>query len=270
VLLAPPQSDSRPFDRVVGDAVRHHKLLAAAQRLRGRVYLADNAIDACNLSPDGRHVQSVDESSWHLLNTGRNDTVAGCIRYLPHRDVAFRDLGISRSPVARSPHWGPLVEEAVRAEIAHAQRCDFSFVELGGWAISEELRCGQDAIRMLLTVYALAGLTGGAVGISAATTRHHSSSILRRLGGQPLMAAAQEVPPYYDSQYECEMELLRFDSTAPNPRYAPLIEDHRNMLSEVPVILAEPAVVRAGRRLVRSSEETSLAVVSSRLAELRI
>jgi hypothetical protein len=263
VLLAPYyQSETAPFQRVFGEEARHRKLLAAAQRLRGRVYLADSAIKPSELTADGRHVQVVDELSWHLLIAREDDNVAGCIRYYPHRAVAFRDLAASRSAVARSPYWANLVEEAVEAQIAHAKRCEFSYVELGGWALSEELRGGQDAIRMLLTVYALARLTGEAVGISTATTRHRSSSILRRLGGKPLMANGLEVPPYYDPQYDCEMELLCFDSTAPNPQFATLIEQHRRALLEVPVILAESAT-RPRTRLFESSAEAVAASLNS-------
>jgi hypothetical protein len=68
------------------------------------------------------------------------------------------------------------------------------------------------------------------------TTRHHSSSILRRLGGASLVDGEEEIPPYYDPDYGCEMELLTFDSTKPNPRYADWIHDCHHVLSNLVVI----------------------------------
>src|SRR5579863_6942723 len=108
VLLGPARSDTGMFHHVVSDPGRHQKLLAAAQQLRGRIYLADEAITLRELSSGGRHVQAADELSWHLLIVDENGVVAGCIRYLPHREVAFRDLAVSRSAIAQSPLWGPV------------------------------------------------------------------------------------------------------------------------------------------------------------------
>jgi hypothetical protein len=90
---------------------------------------------------------------------------------------------------------------------------------------------------MLLTVYALAQFMGGALGISTATTRHHSSSILRRVGGRPLMARGALVPAYLDPHYNCEMELLSFDSTAPDAHYDRWIDECRAALTDVPVVI---------------------------------
>jgi hypothetical protein len=133
------------------------------------------------------------------------------------------------------------VREAVEAELHCAQKRGFYYVELGGWAICDELRCTTEALRTLLTVYALAQLQGGALGLTTATTRHHSSSILRRVGGRPLLAHGEELPSYYDSQYKCEMELLGFDSTSPNPRYMDWIVECRGALQTMPLISYKPA-----------------------------
>jgi hypothetical protein len=50
------------------------------------------------------------------------------------------------------------------------------------------------------------------------------------------MLGTEAIPPYYDPLYGCEMELLRFDSTSPNPRYAEWIQACYEMLIESPVI----------------------------------
>src|SRR5688572_450677 len=184
VLLAPSQSESL-FPQTVGDPRRHRRLLEGAQRLRGRIYVQDGAIEPRHLTADQRHVQAADAHSWHLLGVDERERVTACIRYNAHRPgVSFSDLSVSRSALARSPECGPRVREAIEVEIERAATKGVDYVEIGGWAISEELRCTSEALQMLLSIFALAQLTGGALGLSTATTRHHSSSILRRVGGR--------------------------------------------------------------------------------------
>jgi hypothetical protein len=245
VFLSPARHQCRSvwFGNVQKDESRHHKLLHAAQRLRGATYCKDGAIQSSDLTIDGRHVQTADDLSYHILTVDDKDHVLGCMRYRVHgHDVRMDDLTLNDSAVARSKTWGPLVHAAVQDQIASARLSGFSYVELGGWAMSESLRGGTDAIRMLLSVYALARATGGAVGITTATVRHHSSSILRRMGGQSLTASGRIVPPYFDSQFNCEMELLRFHSDEPNPQYAALVASYQAGLTEAPVIVRAPRI----------------------------
>ena len=89
---------------------------------------------------------------------------------------------------------------------------------------------------MALAMYSLSQELGGAIGISTATRRHCSASILRRVGGRPFACAGLELPAYYDPQFNCEMELLRFYSWAPNPRYVVWIEQIREQLRTIPVL----------------------------------
>jgi len=238
-MLAPPQDHSVPFHEIVDDTSRHRRLLAGAQRLRGEIYVRDGAIQPWELSADGRHMQPSDALSWHLLKVDERDSVTACIRYRAHRPGApFSDLAVSQSAAARSA----LVREAIQTELACAGEGGFDYVELGGWAISEQMRCSAEALRMLLTIYALGQLMGGVLGITTATTRHHSSSILRRIGGRPLMARGVEVPAYFDPHYNCEMEFLRFDSTTPNAHYAGLMRECRDALLGLPVVSQEPSL----------------------------
>jgi hypothetical protein len=108
---------------------------------------------------------------------------------------------------------------------------------------------------MLLAMYGLSELMGGALALSTATTRHGSSSILRRIGGRPLSENGVEIPSYYDSNYNCEMELLSFETSSPNPRYANWISKFSQALRHVPVVLSESADVEHDNRdLVRLGE----------------
>jgi hypothetical protein len=89
---------------------------------------------------------------------------------------------------------------------------------------------------MVLATYSLAQVLGNALVISTATMRNGSAPILRRIGGCSLGFNGWELPTYFDPKYNCEMQILRFDSRAPNVRYHESIEQLRRQLLNVPVI----------------------------------
>ncbi|MGP0076815.1 MAG: hypothetical protein ACLPWF_33290 [Bryobacteraceae bacterium] len=237
VLLAPGSVDPGEFTDIVVDFVSHESRLAEAQKLRGRIAVQEGAIDPTELVADGRHVQEADQHSWHLLTLDANGCVAACLRYHHHHEgAAFRDLAIARSPLARSKTWGGRLQAAVEADLCIARQRRCAYVELGGWVISEALRCTTEALRMIATAYAFAQLCGGALGISTASTQRCSSAILKRIGGQQLRSRGVDIPSFYDSQYRCHMEILRFDSSRSSPRYSRWMDACRSRLRDVPVI----------------------------------
>jgi hypothetical protein len=72
--------------------------------------------------------------------------------------------------------------------------------------------------------------------MTTATFRHCSSVILQRLGGSRFEVDGITLPPYYDPRYKCMMEILRFDSREPNPKYDSLIDRLRDKLAETLVV----------------------------------
>jgi len=238
VLLAPAHAripDS--FYCVEDDVDRHEALLAGMQRLRGRLYLNDGAIESWQLTKDGRHVSPVDVGSWHLLVRPTGNAVAGCARYLQHDPtVSFSQLTVAQSALAGTPEWGDKLKAAVEAELSCARAHQLAYVELGGWALHEELRATTEALRIVIAAYALAEALGGCLGITTATFRNQSSSILRRLGGCGLMADGVELPAYYDPAYRCQMEILRFNSATPNPKFLSWAARMRIEITRVPVV----------------------------------
>ena len=244
VLLAPagcfiPES----FTRRYVDRNRHARWLSEAQRVRGSIYLADGAVQASQLTADGRHVQRTDYDSWHLLAVDGNGEVQGCARYRHLTgNVGFDDLGVRESWLARCDQWGLSLRAAVESEIVRAKQRGAAFSEVGGWAIVPEKRCTTEALRIAMATYSLAQILGGCVGISTATERHRSSSILRRIGGRSLEYGGTELPSYYDPQYRCRMEVLRFDSSSPDASCRRWVEQLSSQLAEVSVVVArEPA-----------------------------
>jgi hypothetical protein len=238
LLLAPytggvPDSFSNPSF----DPGRHTHMLAKAQKLRGRIYVEDGAIGPNELTPEGRHYIQSDEESWHILTLDSHGEVSGCTRYLAHMNtISFGQLGVRQSALAKCEQWGPKLRSAIEQELQVARRRDFAYVEMGGWALREDVRCSTEALRVALGAYALARNLGGAISVTTATARHCSSSILRRIGGQPLAMGRTELPAYHDPRYNCEMTILRFDSDRPNPRYEAWIEQIREELLSAPVI----------------------------------
>lgn len=238
VLLAPDTGGIPPrFAALRSDEGSHENLLAQAQRLRGETYLEDGAIQPSQLTSDGRFCAPRDKESWHLLALNDSGEVRGCARYLAHDNrVPFAQLGVRRSALAQSKPWDQKLRWAVETDLLLARKRNYAYVELGGWALHQELRGSTEAIRIALAAYALGRNLGGCIGITTATTRHSSSSILRRIGGQSLAAGGAELPSYYDPNYRCEMSVLRFDSSLPNPRYEGWIEEIRDQIWTTPVI----------------------------------
>jgi hypothetical protein len=239
-LLAPPGQRPFSFRDVAADPDLHADTLARVQQFRGHVYVEEGNLTSKDLSFDGRHVQAADVNSWHLFTMNGQNEVEACGRVLPYpENVDYGDLGVAHSSLADSKEWGPVLREAVEEEIRIARRRGVRFVEFGGWAVSRRLRCTTEAVRMCLAWYALCQAIGGTIGLGTANTGHHSSTILRRMGGRPLAKAGQPIPPYYEPKYRAELEVLRFDSAEPNPRYAAQIERCLRALSTVTVITAD-------------------------------
>jgi len=241
------------FKKVEVNSKRSEELMSEMQRMRGSVYLQDGAIGLSDLT-HGRHELPTDEGSWHLLVLDNEDRVCGCARYREYpSEIDFSQLTVAGSALAQSDVWGPKLEHAVEEELALSRRLDLPYVELGGWALLEKIRGTTEAFRMAMATYGLSQLLGGAVGISTVTRRNGSASILKRIGGRPLKCKTVELPSYHDPGYRCEMEVLRFRSWAPNPRFQVWIDRIKAELSDLLVVTtaAARATVRPGPAATR-------------------
>ncbi|WP_321477965.1 hypothetical protein [uncultured Paludibaculum sp.] len=200
------------------------------------MYLEDGAIEAWQLTGDGRHCVDSDEESWHFLSV-EGDKVLGCARLRVFEPtIAFSALAVAQSAQAQCSEWGSALRLSIAAELQRAQAENILFIEAGGWALLPELRCTTEALHIALGSYAFGELLGGCLGLSTATVRHGSASILRRLGGSSLMWEDTMLPPYYDSSYRCEMEVVRFDSRSPSAKFRAMVDKLRMDLLLVPVV----------------------------------
>lgn len=120
------------------------ELVEQVQRFRGSIYIADGAIPKLD---NGRHIEALDETSYHLVFF-RQGEIKACLRY--QRDY--------RNGAGRA--------------------------RLGGWAVAPELRGTRVGVRLALAAVRLAEQLGDQSGEARATTRHGSADILKKLGGR--------------------------------------------------------------------------------------
>jgi hypothetical protein len=238
VLLTPGNhTPSDEFRNLAVDAARHRQLLNEVQRLRGSVYLRDGAIQPTDLSPEGLHQTTEDERSWHLLLLDAQDRVTSCIWYLEHEPpTSVQSLRVRSCPLTYHESWRERINAALEADLRRARGESIPYAEVGGWAVLDGKRCSSEGLLLILATFGLSRMFGGALGVSTATARHSSAAILRRLGLSRLETDGWAVPPYYDPKYNCEMELLRFDTRRSSPRYNESIEQLKGRLSEVAVV----------------------------------
>lgn len=241
VVLPPSRGAiSKIFRNIVDDTRRHDELIGDMQRFRGRIYSGDGAIQAQDLTVDGRHEVKIDAHSWHVLSLDRSRRVVACLRYVEEKQATgFDELWVRHAALAECPSLGRRFRGAVEQEMARARNLRIQFGEVGGWAVAEEYRWSLEPLRIVLATYGLLQLLGGCAGVATATVRHSSSTILRRIGLRSLESDGDELPSYYDAQYGCQMEVLRFDSRAPNPKYSDWIAELADGLANAPIICRE-------------------------------
>lgn len=238
VLLSPPGDAHHPnFQSPHRDNQGYDSLLLSIQQFRGQIYLKDGAIQEWQLDEIGRFGMRGDDRSWHLVLISSEGAIAGCARFLVHpNSVTFDELILGNAALSRDQTWGKKMRLAVETEIRLARAEDVPYVEVGGWALAEEYRGTRAALRILLASYSWGKLIGGCRSACTATVRHGSSSILRKIGATSLEYFGEQLPPYPDPAYGCEMELLRFDWRNPNPRFSPLIHEIERELRHSPIV----------------------------------
>lgn len=230
--------------------VSYRALLYQVQRLRGKLYLEDGAIEHWQLTADERYHLPSDDVSCHLLAVNHGCVTGGARLQIHSGGASFADLAVSHSVKAHGAAWSAAVRNAVSRDLQYAKSNGLRFIEAGGWALAPELRCTTEALRIALGSYAIGKLLGGSVGLCTATVRHHSSSILRRLGARALSWEGREIPRYYDPAYGCEMEVMRFDSRSPNKRFQGWIDQLEEELQSAPVFCATLAAAPDSQSLL--------------------
>jgi len=241
-VVLPPSKLAVPdiFRNVEVSTRRYDELFTAMQRFRGGVYVEDGAIQRGDLASDGRHRVSIDEDSWHVLSVDSRGRVVSCLRYLDETHASnFDDLWVKQAALSGCPKLGRRFRRAVEQRMDQARKMHVGFGEVGGWAVAEDHRWTLEPLRIILATYGLLELLGGCAGVATATFRHSSAMILRRIGLSTIGAGDQELQPYYDPHYRCQMEVLQFDSRQPNPKYLGWVQELGALLTAAPVVCRE-------------------------------
>jgi hypothetical protein len=232
-ILAPSYGEvPESLARASLDSRSHANALFDIQLLRGSVYREYGPI-AAQLLADGRHYQTADTQSWHIVLHDGDHRIVGCSRYRPV-EGGFEQLGASQSAIAQSQRFGPILRSAVERQMGQARQRRIQYGEVGAWALRPEVRCSTAAVNIALMTFVLAEQLGGGLGITTATTRHHSASILRRLGGRRMA----ELPAYYDPKYGCVIEILQFSSANLDGQFAERVRRLRADIAKIPVLCA--------------------------------
>ena len=248
-VVLPPSgvAASNIFRSVELDAHGHDELLAGMQRFRGAMYLRDGAIQASDLTPDGRHRVEVDLRSWHVLSVDQNDEICACLRFVDEtRAAGFDDLLIRHAALSGHPDLGDRFRRAVEQTMLEAHLMCMSFGEVGGWAVAESHRHTLEPLRIVLATYALLELLGGSLGVATATYRHESAPMLRRIGLGGVLSGGEELPSYYDPTYGCQMQVLQFDSRHPNPKYRAWVTELQSDLAGARVVSRQAPPIWTG------------------------
>lgn len=208
------------------------------QTLRGRVHAVDGTFSRQRV-PGGLHVEKLDASSWHLLmlDSGDSGEVLGCVRWRVHDPrTSFGRLAVRHGALARCGRWGKSFRRAVEHELKTARGEASSYIEAGGWVLDESIRSTTETVRGMLLAFAWTRLVGGARGLTTAMLKDGSAAILRRLGGKPLECDGKPIPSYFDRDYNCRMEVLRFTADSTDPKFEPVVQALQDEMRSVPVI----------------------------------
>ncbi len=225
---------------------------AALQKLRGRVYAERGVIRREDIGENGRFPMYADQQSWHLLLLDRGEDVVGCARYRVHPNTA----GVEQLMLWRQNWTGHTaatgeVRSAIEQELETARKQNLSYVEMGGWALLDAWRGSKAALELLLAHYVLGEFWGGALAVCLASVRSGSPSVLRRTGGSPLLSDGESLPPSVNPRYTRPLELLKFDSRSPAPRFAPLIKRLSAKLANSLIVQADAS--REAKGIYRSA-----------------
>jgi hypothetical protein len=253
LALLPPRSGGTPpdFETVAVDPRHYEDCIAAVQRLRGRVYVQDGAIPPSALDDDLRHRSNLDYDCWHLLMLNWEGHVAGCIRVrLYDGGVDVRHLQVwevvRRMPDGTRERYA----RAIRRLRDESLSDGLWFGEVGGWAVSEQVRTGTVGVTLAVALWPFCRLLGGVAAVATATTRHNSAKILTRLGGASITDHGEPLGPFDDPYFGCQMNLLGFDSRRLSPRYEGLAETLRPCLLRSELMTGTDSGLWTSRKVV--------------------
>jgi hypothetical protein len=220
------------------DAELYASFIAAIQRFRGTVYVAESAIRPQDLDAEGRHQATADHESWHVFLLNADSALSGCVRITAYpgrvRSVDLRLYSlIARMEASQAARY----EAAVQDYLETAYAAGYKVGEIGGMAVDESDRKTSRPLILIGACWALGQLMGGYRGLASTTARHRAATLLRRYGAYSLAGPEGDLPRFYDSYHGCDMEILAIDPQRTAPAVEPTVLDLRRFLASYFVIV---------------------------------
>jgi hypothetical protein len=220
------------------DAESYASFIAAIQRFRGAVYVAEGAIRPQDLDEQGRHQATADYESWHFFLLNADSAISGCVRITMYPErVRCADLRLSSLIARMEADQAARYEAAVQAYLETTFAAGYKIGEIGGMAVDEPDRKTSRPLILIGACWALGQLLGDHRGLASTTTRHHAATLLRRYGAYSLTCAGLELRRFYDSYHGCDMEILAIDPQRTTPAVEPTVLDLRRFLASYFVIV---------------------------------
>lgn len=230
ISVFPPRDGALPqgFSEQLENPAAYATRLADIQRFRGRIYSQDGAIPLEALDEEGRHRSESDHCYWHVTISDSAGAIYGCLR-LRHvkPSIDLTELEVYRIFARMEPISCRRYLDVMEQHRHQAQAASLGFGEVGGFALTDELRQSSAALMLIISGCVIKRALGGMITVGAATVRHHSAKMLQRIGAIPFRGVDGPLAPFYDLYYRCEIQMLTFDSRKLAPEFEPLAEQLR-------------------------------------------
>lgn len=220
-LIAPERHAVSPsFTGVETDPLAYRQRLDDLQRFRGAVYRSEGFLRAQDLDRAGRHYSALDRKRWHLLVVDPADAIKACVSLRFYDEVPSVQRLALHEMLHRStgPRFGTY-QQAVEQLINQSSTEGLKFGEVGGWAVSHDVRNGAATVATILAAWSLPRIFGRNESIWVATVGKgkRAERILTRMGGFRLGDSQNPLPSFFDAGYNSQIEILGFDSRHPCP-----------------------------------------------------
>lgn len=245
IVLAPLSQVPARYSRAVLDEHRYDTWLHRAQALRGRTYLADGALQAGDLTSDGRLVSDWDRFSWHIIARD-SDRIHAAMRLTFHRSpIDPFHMGIANSGLFQT-ELGQRYLRAIRSFQKSCFATGGILCEAGGWAVDFSYRGRRPSAAVVLSSWPIARSQGRVHTLATVTSRNHSHEILTRMGALGLHDFEGELPSWNDPVYGCTMHLSDMASWRLNKEFEPAAGQLAAYLDDAPLLMCREVATMAG------------------------
>lgn len=204
------------FNNVVEDPASYWRRLTQVQQFRGSVYVNEGFLRPDALDHEGRHVSPLDPDRWHLLVCDGDRHIKACLSLrLYDQAPAMHDLCAYELLERSTGRHLMRYTAAIGSLIDQSKRDRVMFGEVGGWAVSPDVRNGAATISTILGAWALMRFVGDAIWVATVGRGKKADRILSRMGGFRLPEGGNSLPPFFDAGYNSEIDILGFDSRRP-------------------------------------------------------